>query len=276
MLSLERRWHEAAGLYSTKLIRERDMRGFLLSLFWLLAGPAVAQEKFVGSFMDSRLIVDFKVSDAAVQKLLPPGWEIDAALLGTSVGANLRLVFIDQIAAHNSSGKPLVPTQNLVIYIPSRKTGSEAHGLITSSYVTSRGGGGVGPYGAATIAANFTVERKFHHEPAGITTVDESWEYLANSGDSISLQARYIRGIATREKVDARIYSPIKPDFFRIYRYEQGSDIVRSSAVGTERLQKFTYKISGELLSPLLDGTEQLISLISVPWQQRDVFLPGT
>ncbi|MEA2970956.1 MAG: hypothetical protein QOE78_4217, partial [Alphaproteobacteria bacterium] len=51
------------------------MRAFLLSLLWLLAGPALAQEKLVGTNMDVRTILDFKVADAAIQKLLPPGFE---------------------------------------------------------------------------------------------------------------------------------------------------------------------------------------------------------
>jgi len=49
------------------------MRAFLLSLLWLLAGPALAQEKLVGTNMDVRTILNFKVADAAIQKLLPPG-----------------------------------------------------------------------------------------------------------------------------------------------------------------------------------------------------------
>jgi hypothetical protein len=45
----------------------------LLSLLWLLAGPALAQDKLVGTNMDVRTILNFKVADAAIQKLLPPG-----------------------------------------------------------------------------------------------------------------------------------------------------------------------------------------------------------
>jgi hypothetical protein len=42
-------------------------------LLWLLAGPALAQDKLVGTNMDVRTILNFKVADAAIQKLLPPG-----------------------------------------------------------------------------------------------------------------------------------------------------------------------------------------------------------
>ena len=67
-----------------------------------------------------------------------------------------------------------------------------------------------------------------------------------------------------------------KPEFFRIYRFEQGVDVVRGAGTGPERLQKVAFKAAGEKLSPLFDGTEQLISLTSVPWYQREIYLPGS
>ena len=222
------------------------------------------------------MVLDFKVSDSAVEKLLPTGWKPDAAISGPSAGANLRLVLIDQMAAHNALGRPLTPVRNLVIYVPARATGAEARGLVTAVFFTSRAGGGTSPYGGDATAAEVAVERKVRHEPSGTTGVEESWDYRTKSGDTIALQVHYIRGTATREKVDARIYSAVKPGFFRIYRYEQGFDTVRGAGAGTERLRKLDFKISGERFAPLFDGTEQLIGITSVPWQQREVFLPGS
>ena len=81
------------------------MRSFFLMTLALLASPALAQDKLVGTNMDVRTIVNFKVSDAAIQKLLPPGWEINPAASGPSAGANLRVTFVDQMAAHDATGK---------------------------------------------------------------------------------------------------------------------------------------------------------------------------
>ena len=36
------------------------MRAFLLSLLWLVAGPALAQEKLVGTNMDVRTILELQ------------------------------------------------------------------------------------------------------------------------------------------------------------------------------------------------------------------------
>ncbi len=247
------------------------MRAFLLSLLWLIASPALAQDKLVGTNMDVRTILNFKVSDTAVQKLLPPGWEVNPATSGPSAGANLRVTFVDQMAAHDVAGKPTTPVRNLVFGMPVRKPGSETGGLMIFAGLSPGSGG---PYGASMKATN-SVERKLRHEPAG-TTVEKSWEYKADNGHSAALQIQFVRGIAARDKAELRVYAQPKPEFFRIYRFEQGIDVVRGAGTGTERLQKFTFKAAGEKLSPLFDGTEQLISLISVPWYQREVYLPGS
>lgn len=248
------------------------MRAFLLSLLWLLAGPALAQEKLVGTNMDVRTILNFKVADAAIQKLLPPGFEANPATSGPSAGANLRVTFVDQMAAHDATGKPTPPVRNLIFGIPVRKPGSETGGLMIFAGLSPAAGG---PYGASMKATN-VVERKVRHEPGGNSIIEESWEYKADNGSSTTLQIQYVRGVAAREKGELRVYSQSKPEFFRIYRFEQGVDVVRGAGTGPERLQKVTFKAAGEKLSPLFDGTEQLISMTSVPWYQREIYLPGS
>jgi hypothetical protein len=247
------------------------MRSFLLIALALLASPALAQDKLVGTNMDVRTIVNFKVSDAAIQKLLPPGWEVSPAASGPSAGVNLRVTFVDQMAAHDATGKPTPPVRNLIFGIPVKKAGEPGALMIFAGLSPNAGG----PYGASMKAVN-SVERKMRHEPGGPTTVEESWEYKADNGHAASLQVEYVRGVAERNKAELRVYAQPKPEFFRIYRFDQGLDVVRGAYSGTERLKKFTFKASGEKLSPLFDGTEQLISLTSVPWYQREIYLPGS
>ena len=91
----------------------------------------------------------------------------------------------------------------------------------------------------------------------------------------MTMQAQYVRNTATREKSELLVFAQPKPDFYRIYRYEQGTDVVRGAGVA-DRLQKFSFKATGEKLSPLFDGTEQLISFSSVPFYAREIYLPGS
>jgi hypothetical protein len=72
------------------------------------------------------------------------------------------------------------------------------------------------------------------------------------------------------------VFSGAKPDFFRIYRVEQAIDVVRSTATAVDRVTKLSFKASGDKLGSLFDGTEQLISVVSVPWYSRQLYLPGS
>ena len=62
---------------------------FLLVAALVLAHPALAQEKVVGNNIDVRTLLAFKASDAAVQKVLPEGWEVNSPAAGATKGFNL-------------------------------------------------------------------------------------------------------------------------------------------------------------------------------------------
>ena len=80
------------------------------------------------------------------------------------------------------------------------------------------------------------------------------------------MQVQFSPGIPARGTVNAKVYSGAKPEFFRIYRVEQATDVVRSTATGVDRVTKFSFKASGDKLATLFDGTEQLVSITSIPW----------
>ena len=71
-----------------------------------------------------------------------------------------------------------------------------------------------------------------------------------------------------------RVHSAAKPEFYRIYRFEQAADVVRSTSTGIDRVSKFSFKASGTKLTPVFDGSQQLISITSVPFYTRSVYLP--
>ena len=52
--------------------------------------------------------------------------------------------------------------------------------------------------------------------------------------------------------------------------------MARSTANGVDRVGKISVKGTGEKLAPLFDGAQQLISVTSIPWYSRQVYLPGS
>lgn len=239
-----------------------------------VAYPACAQERLVGTYGEARTILAFKVSDAALQKLLPEGWQSSPVGAGPSKEANLTVSFVDQLVAQGPDGKPEPGIRIAAVSVPAKKMGTEATVALVLTGFSSDSSYVPGAYGNFTLA-EATVERSVRTDPAGTSGAQESWQFSAGNGDSLELQLQYVHGVAARGKVEAKVHSGKTPDFYRIYRIEQAVDVVRSTATGMDRAQKFSFKASGQQFAQLFDGSEQLISISSLPWYTRQVFLPS-
>ena len=71
----------------------------------------------------------------------------------------------------------------------------------------------------------------------------------------------------------SKTYSSSKPDFFRIYRLEQAIDVINASS-GRNRIVQIALKAKGALFGSILDGSEQLVSVTSIPYYARQIYLP--
>ena len=238
------------------------------------ANGALAAEKLFATDASVRTILSFKVPDAAAQKLLPEGWQVSPPTTGPSKDANLNVVFIDVLTVQNPDGTAGEPARIASIGVPAKKKGTDATVPMVGPGFVSNPSYAPGPYGTATVASA-TVDRHVHTDATGKSNVEESWEFKNDSVDAIQLQLQYVGGVPIRSKAEAMPHSAVKPDFYRIYRFEQAADVVRSTATGTDRVQKYAFKATGAKLSPLFDGSEQLISITSVPLYTRQIFLPA-
>jgi hypothetical protein len=237
------------------------------------ADGALAAEKLFATDASVRTILAFKVSDAAAQKLLPDGWQISPASTGPSKDANLTITFVDPLTVQNADGTPAEPVRIAAIAIPAKKTGTDGSVPMVGPGFASNLSYVPGPYGGFA-AATATVDRHIHSGPDGKANIEEAWEFKGEGGDSIQLQLQYVSGVPIRSKAEATPRSAAKPDFYRIYRFEQAADVVRSTAAGVDHAQKYSFKATGTKLSPLFDGSEQLVSITSVPFYSRQIFLP--
>jgi hypothetical protein len=133
------------------------MNKFALVLL-ALATSAFAQEKLYGTHLDLRTSVAFKAPDAAVQKMLPPGWEVNPSTSGPAKGANLVIVLVDQVMFLDENGKPKERSRGASVVVPARKTGAKDAGSMIVSGLYSAGNvpGAYDVY----MPADVTVERK--------------------------------------------------------------------------------------------------------------------
>jgi hypothetical protein len=251
------------------------MRSLFVALLLLAASPAAAQdnEKLAAIDNSVRTVITFNAPAAAVQKLLPAGWEIQTPIAGPDRGSNLALYLIDFQLGQDPGGKLLTGRPTLALVIPAKKTGSDLGASVIPGGYTAQAGV-PGPY-SNFIAGKVTVERQSHTDGDGKAVIDEKWEIKGDDGSVLDFQIQFARGVPIRENTETTYYSSVKPNFYRIYRVVQGTDVVRSTATGADRATRLSFKASGGQFAPLFDGTEQLVSVTSLPVFSRTIWLPG-
>lgn len=254
----------------TRLSRMAVLGMAALSL--LAVSAATGEEKIVGTYGEARTILAFKVSDAAVQTMVPAGWQASVVATGPAKGANLSLILVDALVAQASDGKSDELFRVAAISFLAKKPGMEAPVLMVAGGFESIQKYVPGAYNF--LLGRTTVERSLRADPDGTSSAQESWQFRGDNGNSIELELQYVRGLAVRGKAETKVYSAKNPEFYRIYRIEQAEDVVRSVPTGTDRVQKFAFKASGPQFMQLFDGSEQLISITSLPWYTRQVTLP--
>ncbi len=245
-----------------------------LLLIAAVANPASAQEKLVGTYGEVRSVLSFKVSDEALQKFVPAGWQSSPFSSGPAKGANMNVVLVDMLTTQGPDGKPQDALRVAALVLPAKKTGTDATVPMVFGGFASNASNVPGAYGNFELA-KATVVRNVRTDPDGKSSVDESWDFKADSGASMLVQLQFVHAPTARTNVETHVYSAKMPDFYRIYRIEQALDVVRSSETGVDRVQKVAFKITGSNLAQLFDGSEKLVSITSIPWYTRRVSLPS-
>src|SRR5258707_13322660 len=87
--------------------------GALVAASQLLTPHAASAQTTLEQAAEHRFQLDFRVNDAALEKMLPQGWEPVIATQGPAKDCNLRMIFIDRVAVIGGDGKPR-PTARLV------------------------------------------------------------------------------------------------------------------------------------------------------------------
>lgn len=232
-----------------------------------------ARERLVGTVGEVRTILCFRVSEGALGKRLPSGWRPEAFAAGPQQGGNLRIAITEQLMVLDAEGRSAPTPRFAPLVVNARRDGmAEAAPVVISAYTWRAGDGTYDPYGNG-IAASSEVQRNSSTSTDGVTTADEAWRFRSRDGDSIELTLRFERGTPVHGRRDFKIYSAVKPEFYRIYRLEHAEDVVMSKALGVDRRLAFSFAAGGPRLSDIFDGTEELISVVSLPWTRREVWL---
>ncbi len=241
----------------------------------LFLARTVWAESLVQSTADTRLVVAMRVGQADLQKLVPAPWQVAPFPGGPVKGANFLIVFIDTFLVQDAQGKPDngAITRKVVFAVPAKHTQTgEVAALVTGGF-TGNINEVPGPYKNLVQA---TIRREQTQKGVNVEPVagGDFWEVRDSRGVVIALRIQYQQAPLSRAKLNQKNYSGAEPSFFRIYRVDTATDIVKSIPAGIDRVQNYQLRVAVPELKHLFNGTEQLVAVTVVPLYVRQIFLP--
>ena len=231
------------------------------------APVAVAEKQTETIVSEQRTSISLRATVEGVQSLLPAGW--------TAAGPNISLVFMDRKLALGPDGKPLFSGVNRVLVMSASaknpQTG-ETRGLIVGGYSADPAGvpGAYNVYKPGSI----DLTRTERIEGTRSDTVNEQWTVKAADGGTLNVNLTFTRGVPTLAPFELKIHSGADPSFYRIYRGEQATDVLRSANGGADRVQSITVTASGGMLGKVVGDKAQVLSVSNSPYYSRKTFLP--
>jgi hypothetical protein len=236
--------------------------------------PAVA-DTLVENSAEFRFQLDFHVNDAALQKLLPAGWEAAVATQGPAKDCNLRLIFIDRIDVTNPDNTPKTTDQLAIIEIPVKQAGTNNAGRMIINGLASDAKEAPGPFGNYVHASSVKVSRSFS-TIEGVTLGEENWEFIGANGERLETHVKYERGAARKNPTgEVKFFNAAKPDAYQVFKVDSGLDIMKNVSVPVkDRVKEFSYKATGGPIGALFDGAEKALSWDSFHWYNRGIYTP--
>jgi hypothetical protein len=240
-----------------------------------VAAAPVGADTLVENSAEFRFQLDFHVNDAALQKLLPAGWEPLIATEGFAKDCNLRLIFIDRVDVTNPDNTPKKADQLVYIAIPIKQTGTRNTGQMIINGLVSDAREAPGPFGNYVHAPSAKVSRTFSTAD-GVTVGEENWEFIGADGERLQTHVKYERAPARRNPPnEVKFFVPARPESYQIFKFDSGIDIMKNATMPVkDRVKEFTYKATGGPIGALFDGTETALSWDSFHWYNRGIYTP--
>ena len=241
---------------------------------FFLIHPAGA-ETLVQSTAETRLMVALRVGQAELQKLVPAPWQVIPIPGGPLKEANFFVVFIDSFLVQDAQGKPdKGGIIRLVVFaVPAKHSQTGEIATVVIGGMAANIDSVPGPYKNFVQA---TIRREQTYKEANIEAMfgEDFWEVKDNHEGFIELRIQYQGALPSRAKSEQKIYSAVEPGFFRIYRVDTATDIVKSVPARIDRVKNYQFRMAVPELSKLFDGTEQLVAVAVIPLYVRQIFLP--
>lgn len=247
--------------------------GTLLALGIALLPATARTETFVGTNIDSRILVGWQVHPADIQPMMPEGWAPVPFPSGPLKGANLLMFLIDRHLQLDPGGKPGTPPNSRAASFATlarADEGDEVRLFVLKIYATPSD---YDPYGNAEQAVITRTTKTDGPADQGRTRY-ENWRIQPAGGGDMGFYLDYTAGTRSWAASKARPFSNTDPEFSRIYRYEQMVDVAMSEPLGKALNGGFNFTTSVPELMELFDGNQKAVAIMDVPVYVRKVYLP--
>ena len=251
----------------------------LLWLALLTATPVLAQTPApaptVGTVVeksnDYRFQLDFQVNQAALNKILPAGWESVVSAQGPAKDCNIRLIFVERGNIVGPDNRVLGKGKDVLAFLeaPVRQTGGTATGRMILAGISANNPG------AKMLAGRTSNVSRSRSAQNDNVTVTEDWELVAASGERLQMHVQYRPAPANMGAGETRFYDPADPSKVQVWRTEVTTDIARNvTPTPPDRVTQFSYRVSGGKFAELFDGSEKALSWDAQPIYGRTVVQP--
>jgi hypothetical protein len=243
---------------------------FVAGALVAVAMPAWPQ-KLTQHNVDTRLLIAYKANAAAVQAFLPQGWQLDPPASGANLNISLVDRIVDADAASKNKNQPVYRV--VALSAPARNPQTGESGALLFRIFNSSPDNVPGFY---KVAVNASVERELTTSGTDMAagTAVERWHMKDTRGGTMELSLQYQRGTPTLGKVESRPRSAADPAIWRVYRFDQATDVLKSVPNNVDRIQKMQISWKVPELAKIFDGSEQVVSVTSVPLYLRQVLTP--
>ena len=168
-----------------------------------------APQALVENSAEFRMQLDFQVKDAALQKMLPAGWEPQVATQGPAKDCNIRLIFIDRVDVTGADNAPKTSSQLVYLAVPVKQTGTNTSGQMIIGGLVADPKESPGPFGNYTPATTSKVQRS--------VSIDNG---VATRRGELGVRRRQWRADGSASQIRARL-GPPQPD--------PGGEVLRSA-----------------------------------------------
>lgn len=235
----------------------------LVALVWPLmsAGYAVSAE-LLGYAHERRTVISWTVSEDVFDGILPEGWHAEQQGSGPHQGANFFLVLADQ--THFEDVSPIrsrISDVQATIWTLPAASEDESGFMVLGGMITPKAApGDYEVYLPASVLVNRTTEPR-----GGETLMHEEWEVRSNGEDDIRVRLTYNATDPQKMYDRTHTFSGLDPDIQRLYEYDEDGVVLYSRPAGVERLQSLEVDADGSPLDVFLDGSAQLVGVVTMP-----------